>query len=163
MNRTYDVYICGSRGAVCICTQDFGSGMHWGIQGRALVTSLLIHFYRPQRSCEGYVFTGVCLSTGGCLPQCMLGYHPPRSRHPPPGADTPRSRHPPGADIPPGADSPRSRHPPGADNSPGADTPLEQTPPPPGRDGYCCGRYASYWNAFFFLHFLALFGKYYAM
>ena len=26
-------------------------------------------YYRPQRSCEGYVFTGVCLSTGGgvCL------------------------------------------------------------------------------------------------
>ena len=23
------------------------------------------HYYRPQRSCEGYVFTGVCLSTGG--------------------------------------------------------------------------------------------------
>ena len=30
---------------------------------------------------------------GGGLPQCMLGYHPPRSRHPP-GPDTP----PPGAD-----------------------------------------------------------------
>ena len=27
--------------------------------------------------CEGYVFTGVCLSTGGCLPHCMLGYTPP--------------------------------------------------------------------------------------
>ena len=23
-------------------------------------------------------------------------------------------------------------------------------PPPPGRDGYCCGRYASHWNAFLF-------------
>ena len=23
-----------------------------------------------------------------------------------------------------------------------------QTPPPPPRDGYCCGLYASYWNAF---------------
>ena len=22
-------------------------------------------YYRPQRSCEGYVFTGVCLSIGG--------------------------------------------------------------------------------------------------
>ena len=59
--------------------------------------------YRPQRSCEGYVFTGVCLSTGGCLLLvpgvcfwCM-------GRHPPPG------------------------------------------------DGYCCGRYASYWNAFLFI------------
>ena len=24
-----------------------------------------INYYRPQQSCEGYVFTGVCLSTGG--------------------------------------------------------------------------------------------------
>ena len=23
--------------------------------------------YLPQRSCKGYAFTGVCLSTGGCL------------------------------------------------------------------------------------------------
>ena len=27
---------------------------------------------------------------------------------------------------------------------------LRQTPPPPA-DGYCCGRYASYWNAFLLL------------
>ena len=70
----------------------------------------------------------------------MLGYTP--------GADTPT----PGADTPtPGADTPQ------------ADTPLEQTPPeadplrssptsqqqtPPGTDGYCCGWYTSYWNAF---------------
>ena len=31
--------------------------------------STIFHYYRPQRSCEGYVFTGVCLSTGGCLLQ----------------------------------------------------------------------------------------------
>ena len=65
-------------------------------------------------------FTGICLSTGGwgCLPQCMLGYHPARSRHPPsrpPGADTPH---------PPRADTPREQTPP----------PREQTPPPPPRD-----------------------------
>ena len=31
--------------------------------------------YRPQRSCEGYVFTGVCLSTGwgGGIPACLAG------------------------------------------------------------------------------------------
>ena len=57
----------------------------------------------------------LCLSTGGCLPQCMLGYRPPPRR----------TRHPAG----PGTPS-RSRH-----LSP---------------DGYCCGRYASYWNAFLF-------------
>ena len=33
---------------------------------------------------QGNVFTGVCLSTGGVLPQCKLGYH-----HHPPGADPP--------------------------------------------------------------------------
>ena len=119
-------------------------------------------YYRPQRSCEGYVFTGVCLSTGGrgCLPQCMVGYtpqsrHPPGSRHPP-RADTPQSRHPPEQTPPeqtppeqtPWADTPQEQTP------PRADTPLEQTPPgsrpPPPRDGHCCGRYASYWNAFLF-------------
>ena len=31
--------------------------------------------YRPQRSCEGYVFTGVCVSTGGGggIPACLAG------------------------------------------------------------------------------------------
>ena len=28
---------------------------------------------------------------------------------------------------------------------------LRQTPPPLLADGYCCGRYASYWNAFLYL------------
>ena len=52
--------------------------------------------------CEGYVFTGVCLSTGGgCLPHCILGYtslgrHPP-SRHPSPPGQTPQ---PPQVDTP---------------------------------------------------------------
>ena len=32
-------------------------------------------------------------------------------------------------------------------HSPWADTPPGQRPPHPA-DGYCCGRYASYWNAF---------------
>ena len=44
---------------------------------------LCAHFYRPRRSYEGYVFIPVCLSTGGGLPQCMLGYHLPGSRHTP--------------------------------------------------------------------------------
>ena len=57
-----------------------------------------------------FLQASVILSTGGgCLPQYMLGYHPP-------GADTPR-----------GADTPQSRHPPGADTR--ADIPPEQTPP----------------------------------
>ena len=35
--------------------------------------------------------------------------------------------------TPPWADTPLAKHPPGGD---------------PAADGYCCGRYASYWNAF---------------
>ena len=43
-------------------------------------------YYRPQRSCEGYVFTPFCHSVHrGGLPQCMQGYHiPPGTRHPSP-------------------------------------------------------------------------------
>ena len=26
--------------------------------------------------CEGYVFTGVCLSTGACIPACLAGHQP---------------------------------------------------------------------------------------
>ena len=57
----------------------------------------------------------------GDLPQCMLRYHPP-----------PREQ----THLPPRADPLWSGHPP------------EQTPLP--ADGYCCGRYASYWKAFLF-------------
>ena len=41
--------------------------------------------------CEGYAFTGVCLSsTGGrCLPHCMLGYPPRPEADPPPPARPP--------------------------------------------------------------------------
>ena len=60
---------------------------------------LVTHLYRQQRSCEGYAFTGVCLSTqAGCLPQCMLGYHTPRADTS--GADTPWEQTPPRADPP---------------------------------------------------------------
>ena len=54
-----------------------------------------------------FLLVSVILLTGGCLPQCMLGY-----QHPPP----PQEQRPPGC---------QSRHPPGADTHPsGADTPL---------------------------------------
>ena len=82
-------------------------------------SSIRSFFYRPQQSCgQGNIFAPVCHSVhGGCLPQCMLGYHPPRSRHPL-GSRHPPSRHPPLEAHPRGADPPR------------ADTPQEQTPPP---------------------------------
>ena len=87
-----------------------------------------------------YTCLPVILFTGGvCLPQCMLGTHLP-------WADTP-------GQTPLQADSPH------------ADTPLPSacwdthplpsafwdTPPASAcwdRHGYCCGQYASYWNAF---------------
>ena len=61
------------------------------------------HFYRPQRSCKGYVFTGVCPHGGVCLSACWDTIPPGAD---PPRADTPQSRH------------PRSRHPPRADTPP---------------------------------------------
>ena len=62
-----------------------------------------------------FLHLSVILFTGGCLPQCMLGYHSP------------------GADTPLGADTPQSRHP-QEQTPPRADTtPWEQTPPPRSR------------------------------
>ena len=54
--------------------------------------------------CEGYVLTGVCLSTGEVSASSHAGIHTPPGRHPsgqtppgqrPPWADTPLGRHPP--------------------------------------------------------------------
>ena len=104
-------------------------------------------FYRPQRSCEGYVFTpvlSVILFTGGGLSSVHAGIPSQEQTLPqadPPKQTPPRSRHPPGADTPRWEQKP----------PPQEQTPVEQTPPgadtPPGK-GYCCVRYASYWNAF---------------
>ena len=89
----------------------------------------------------------VILFTGGfCLSACW-DTAPPRSRTPPPGADTPT---PPGAATPQEQSSPRTR-------PPGADTPWEETPPrdqtppgadtpPPGKQTPAYGLRAAYWN-----------------
>ena len=96
---------------------------------------------------QGNVFTPICHSVhrgGVCLSACWDT--PPR--HPPPTGQTkPLGRHPLGrphwqTDTP-WADTPRQtpltpRHPPGR-HPPG---------PPSPADGYCSGRYASYWNPF---------------
>ena len=59
-----------------------------------------------------FLLVSVILLTWGCLPQCMLGYHPP-------GADTPQEQTPPGQDT-----HPRSRYPPPPDQTPSrADSP----------------------------------------
>ena len=100
--------------------------------------------------CEGYDFTGVCLSTGGgCLPHCMLGYTPPWGRSYPPGRYTPwagtppwqvhpRQVHPSGRYTPQGRYTPKAGtppwqvHPPWAGTPPGRYTPRKvHTPPPP--------------------------------
>ena len=90
----------------------------------------------------------VILFTGG-LPQYMLGYHTPP---PPPPEQAPLDQAPPPQQTPPRA------------GTPGVDTPLDQAPTPASRppragtppaDGYCCGQYASYWNAFLYITSIA--------
>ena len=78
--------------------------------------------YRPQRSCGKVMFSqaSVILLTGGVC-QTPPGRHP-LVRHTPPGSH-PLGRPPSWADTP---------------------TPGQDTLP---ADGYCSGRYASYWNA----------------
>ena len=126
-------------------------------------------FYRPQRSCEGYVFTPVCHSVHrGGLVQCMLGYHTPRSRHPPSQqmATVADGMHPTGmhscyrlqmklreGNVFTGVCDSVHRGVPGPGGvwSWEGGTWSQGVPggaPPP--DGYCCRRYASYWNAFLF-------------
>ena len=64
--------------------------VHEAANSSILIMSSFVPYYRPQRSWAKVMFlqASVILSTGGCLPQCMLGYHPPeqtppRSRLPP--------------------------------------------------------------------------------
>ena len=84
------------------------------------------YFYRPQTKLrQGYVFTGVCDSVNsGVVPG-------------------PRGVLGPGGVPGPGVPGPGGM---------GACTPGVPGGDPP--DGYCCGRYASYWNAFLFTLFL---------
>ena len=103
------------------------------------------NFYRPQQSCEGYVFTGVCLSIGG-VPDKV---HPPGTRytprdqvHPPLGPGTPpRTRYtspdqvyPLGTRYTPRPGTPPGQvHPPDQVHPPGPGTPPRPgTPPGPG-------------------------------
>ena len=74
-------------------------------QDRKYVT----HSYRPQRSCgQGYVFTRVCLSTGGSVWAGTL-----QTRY------TPGPGTPPGLGTPPGTrNNPRTRYTPGPGKPP---------------------------------------------
>ena len=144
MHFNHKQWLCGRR--------SFEVGYHLGaVAGHfSLVCFITV---RNEVAKVMFLHAFVCPHWGGrSLPQCMLGspgadtpqeQTPPRSRHPqsrhPPQQTPlqsihPHSRHPPHEQTPS-----RNRHPP-----PGADT-------PPRRDGHCCGRYTSYWNAFLFL------------
>ena len=81
-------------------------------------------YYRPQQSCEGYVFTGVCLSTQGGAWPGGGGVHGP------------------------GGCMVLGVHGPGGAWSRGVGIPACTEADPTRRDSYCCRRYASYWNAF---------------
>ena len=59
----------------------------------ATIEPINLNNYRPQRSCEGYVFTSVCLPTGG---ECLTRYPPWR----PPGRRPPPRWRPPGMENP---------------------------------------------------------------
>ena len=70
-----------------------------------------IDFYRPQRSCEGYVFTRVCLSTGEGVPgQAPLDQVHPPGKHTHPPRSTPRGKHTPPRET---ADAADGTHPTG--------------------------------------------------
>ena len=103
---------------------------------------------------------GVCLSAWWDThppEQTPLSRHPqeqtpPRSRHPreqTPLDQTPPEQTPPRADTPLGADTSQSWHFPELTPPPEADTPP--------RDGHCCGRYVSYWNAFLLFHIMFIY------
>ena len=99
--------------------------------------------YRPQRSCEGYLFTPFCLSTGGGGSASVYAGIPPPPEQTP-QTSPPETRHPPWEGAPPPEQAPLVA------NSPLWNSPPPGAAPPPPADGYCCGRYASYWNAFLF-------------
>ena len=74
-----------------------------------------------------------------CFHRCLSVHRGRCTPTPPPRADTPWQAYTPLA----------GRHPPGRQTPP----PCRQTLPP--AEGYCSGRYASYWNAFFFVRMLS--------
>ena len=86
-------------------------------------------FYLPQRSWAKVMFLqgSVILSTegGGCLPQWMLGYHPPS--RPPWEQTPPLEQTPPRDQTPPGPDPPWSRHPPGSRTTPPPESRRQHT------------------------------------
>ena len=86
------------------------------------------------------MFLQACVCPRGVSASVHAGIPPPRRADTPLGADTPPEQTPLQEQTPP--------IPTGEDTPQGADTPSSP------RDGHCCGRYASYWNAFLYLTIL---------
>ena len=76
------------------------------------------NYYRPQRSCEGYVFTDVCLSTVG---EDLTRYTPPGPGTPPRTRYTPDQVHPQTRYTPRAGTPPRTRYTPLRDTATAAD------------------------------------------
>ena len=101
---------------VCFTYPDLISNQRFLTFALVSLFSKPLYFYRPQRSCgQGNIFTPVCHSVHrGGLPQCMLGYPPTGSRHPP-ESRTPWEQNPPLEQNPHlGADPPEQTPPPGS-------------------------------------------------
>ena len=95
------------------------------------------------------VHRGVYLLLGGVpAPKGVHAHPPPGSRYPP-GRCTPLAGTPPGQVNPSRQVHPPGRHTPWAGTPPSKYTP-QQVPLLSPADGYCCGWYASYWNAFLY-------------
>ena len=99
------------------------------------------HFYHPQRSCGKVIFSQACVknSVGGVSASVHAGIHPLGQT--PPGQTHPLGRHHPQADTPQPVHA-------GIHTSACWDTHPSLPIVCWDRHGYCCGRYASYWNAF---------------
>ena len=107
---------------------------------------------------QGNIFTPVCHSVHGGVSH--QGDPPGKEASSPEGGTPPGRRHPPGRETPtPLAGRPPwegglplQGDPPGRRHPPAGRPPIGREMPPPPTDGYCFGRYASYWNAFLFGH-----------
>ena len=107
--------------------------------------------------CEGYVFTGVCLSAGGVSAPLHAGIHSPPGAGHTPLVGTPLGRYTP-QQIHAPAGSPLAGTPPGRYTPQGRYTPLAGTPslgrytpwqvhPPPGRYTHTHPLCSAYWDA----------------
>ena len=124
------------------CDNAWYNQVHWLIRTPYLSIKVSNGFEKPlllppaNEVCEGYVFTGVCLSTGGVSAPLHAGIHPPgpKADTPPlPETDTPLrdQRQTPPWDqrkTPPPRD--QRQTPPGR-RPPGQTTPLDKHPIPP--------------------------------